>query len=433
MIELILGTYGALCWLLFKKFRIIPVNTYTVFTAIGIGVVILGSLTLLLMMFHPASNNARTLALTTPIVSQVRGLVVDVPVTPNQPLKKGDALFIVDPAPYLREVERLEAVLANAQTTAAQIEERLRAAEATTKQARAELLASKSELGKQARDALDQAGAAVDLVVSELDLARKDEQRYRSLAEKGYAPRQQYEQMQQRVASLEAQLRQAKSTERQATEKLGSGGDRIRSVQERLRVAESREREARLAFDARSGGVNPEVRRITTELEQKRWELENTVTRAPADGFVTQVILRPGQMAVPLPLAPVMVFVHAEDAVLGASFPQNVIAGIKPGLEAELAFKSYPGRIFKAKVLQVLPAVAEGQLRAGGQLQSLPSDRAPGRIPVVFSYGEDVASLRLPAGSQATVAVYTERMHALQIARKILLRIKSWENYIFMP
>lgn len=58
MIELILGTYGALCWLLFKKFRVIPVNTYTVFTAIGIGVVILGMLTLLLMMFHPASNNA---------------------------------------------------------------------------------------------------------------------------------------------------------------------------------------------------------------------------------------------------------------------------------------------------------------------------------------------------------------------------------------
>ena len=433
MIELILGTYGALCWLLFKKFRIIPVNTYTVFTAIGIGVVILGMLTLMLMMFHPASNNARTLALTTPIVSQVRGLVVDVPVTPNQPLKKGDALFVVDPAPYQREVERLEAMLANAQTTAAQIEERLRAAESTTKQARAELLASKSELGKQARDALDQAGAAVDLVVSELDLARKDEQRYRSLAEKGFAPRQQYEQMQQRVASLEAQLRQAKSAERQATEKLGSGGDRIRSVQERLRVAESQEREARLAFDARSDGVNPEVRRITTELEQKRWELENTVTRAPADGFVTQVILRPGQMAVPLPLAPVMVFVHGEEAVLGASFPQNVIAGIKPGLEAELAFKAYPGRIFKAKVLQVLPAVAEGQLRAGGQLQSLPSGKAPGRIPVVFSYGEDVASLRLPAGSQATVAVYTERMHALQIVRKILLRIKSWENYIFVP
>lgn len=269
--------------------------------------------------------------------------------------------------------------------------------------------------------------------MSELGLARKDENRYRALLGREIIPRQQYEEAQQRVASLEAQLRQATAAERQATEKLGAGGDRIRSVQERLRVAEAQEREARLAFDARSDGVNPEVRRITAELDQKRWELENTVTRAPADGFVTQLILRPGQMAVPFPIAPVVVFVHDEEATLGASFPQNVIAGIKPGLEAELAFKSYPGRVFKAKVLRVLPAIPEGQLRAGGQLLSLPSDRASGRIPVIFSYGEDVASLELPAGSQATVAVYTERMHALAIVRRILLRIKSWENYIFVP
>ena len=37
------------------------------------------------------------------------------------------------------------------------------------------------------------------------------------------------------------------------------------------------------------------------------------------------VRVRPGQMAVPLPLAPVMVFVHAELPVLVASFPQNVV------------------------------------------------------------------------------------------------------------
>ena len=29
MVELILGTYGALCWLVFAKFKLIPLNTYT--------------------------------------------------------------------------------------------------------------------------------------------------------------------------------------------------------------------------------------------------------------------------------------------------------------------------------------------------------------------------------------------------------------------
>lgn len=70
--------------------------------------------------------------------------MIDVPVTPNLPLKKGDVLFRVDPAPYQYEVESLEAMLANAQTGAAQLEERLKAAEAAAEQARAELLASQS-------------------------------------------------------------------------------------------------------------------------------------------------------------------------------------------------------------------------------------------------------------------------------------------------
>ena len=34
MLELIVGTYGVLCWLVFKKFKIIPANTYTVSGAV---------------------------------------------------------------------------------------------------------------------------------------------------------------------------------------------------------------------------------------------------------------------------------------------------------------------------------------------------------------------------------------------------------------
>jgi hypothetical protein len=50
---------------------------------------------------------------------------------------------------------------------------------------------------------------------------------------------------------------------------------------------------------------------------------------------------------------------------------------------------------------------------------------------VVFDYEEDVAGLNMPVGAQASVAVYTDRVHALSILRKIVLRIHSWENYVF--
>jgi hypothetical protein len=83
------------------------------------------------------------------------------------------------------------------------------------------------------------------------------------------------------------------------------------------------------------------------------------------------------------------------------------------------------------KVRRVLTAVREGELDASGQLLTATPGDAPGYIPVIFDYEEDVAGLNLPVGSQASVAVYTERVHALSILRKIVLRIKSWENYVF--
>ena len=52
-------------------------------------------------------------------------------------------------------------------------------------------------------------------------------------------------------------------------------------------------------------------------------------------------------------------------------------------------------------------------------------------MPVSFDYEDDLAALNLPVGAQATTAIYMEQAHALSIVRKILLRIKSWEHYLF--
>lgn len=433
MIELIIGTYGLICWLLFKKLRLIPVNAYSVSTAIMIGVAFLAVLVILLMKYHPASSDARLYTFTTPIVPQVSGRVVEVPVTANTPLREGEVLFQIDAQPYLFEVDRLEAVLAAANSDLGQLETRLTAAEAAADQALAELLASESEYDREARQELDQARFAADQVRAQLTLARADHDRYKELYEKGTVPRQKFEQAQELLHRLETQLKQAESTIRQAEEVVEGGGDRLQAVRDRLRQAEAQEKEIRIALEAESGGVNPDVQQVVAELAAARWRLDETTVRAPADGYVTQLTLRPGQMTTTLPLVPVMVFVHERKPGLVASFPQNVIADLKPGLEAELAFKAYPGDIFPVSLSHVLPSSAEGQLTPSGQLRTTAPSTAPGRILVVFNYSNDVTALNLPGGAQGTIAVYTERLRALSLVRKIVLRIKSWENYIFLP
>src|SRR6476469_4027879 len=142
MVELIVGTYGVLCWLLFKKFKVVPITTYTIVTAFLGGRVILSVLYIFLSVFPPVSHDGRMYSPVIQIVPNVRGTVIEVPVQPNVPVSKGDVLFKIDPQPYQIEVDRLRALLASKNTKFAQLREQLAAAEAALKEARANLVVS---------------------------------------------------------------------------------------------------------------------------------------------------------------------------------------------------------------------------------------------------------------------------------------------------
>jgi len=429
METLLVLTYTALCYGIFKIFKI-KLTGYTVGTALLGGVGMLGLLMLVMNYNHPYTKIAQTIVVTTPIVPDVRGHVIEVPVEANKKLLKGDVLFRIDPVPYEHEVERLEALVSSAVTQDEQLEAQLIEAKATTAQAKAELEAAKSELGQQVRETVDQAGAVVERVASELTLAKIELERDTELFERGVIPGKRLDKTTQRTAGLEAELKQAEAQERQATETLGSSGDLLLSVQEQLRRAEAQERAAQLAFDSESGGFNPEVRQRMAELEEKRWELDKTVVRAPTDGLVTQLLLRPGMMAVPLPLAPSMLFIHAGKPTLVAMFQQNYLQRLQDGNHAEVIFPALPGQLFTGKIVEVLPVLASGALKSSGHLISVGSG-PPDRAPVLIELDTDMGEVNLPAGSVAEVAIITEHFHHVALIRQILLRMKSWQNYIF--
>ena len=431
MIELILGTYGLGCWLIFKKFKLVPVTTYTVCTAILGGIVIFFGLMIILSVCHPVSHDGRFYSAVTQVVPQVRGTVTAVPVTPNAPLRAGDVLFRIDPRPYQLEVERLEAMLAGMNAKVAQLDARLASAQAATEVARSNLLVSESDYDRQARISLESAHEQIVQIQSRLTLANSNLERSQKLFQAKAVSKVELETDIAQVDSLKAQLSQAHSAERAAQETLKSGSNRLQAVRDELKRAEAAESEARIALEAESDGENPDVRQTMAELDRKRWELEQTIVRAPSDGYVTHLFLRPGQMATPFSLNSAILFLPKEKRLLAATFPQNAIAGIEPGLEAELAFKAYPGRVFKAKVARVQPILPEGQVTVSGQLQTTTAANASGNVPVIFEYGEDVEALNLPTGAQVSVAVYTHNFHAMSIVRKIILRVKSWENYVF--
>ncbi|HFD0318177.1 multidrug transporter subunit MdtN [Serratia marcescens] len=124
----------------------------------------------------PRTDDAYVYADTINVVSQVNGLIIDMPVRENQLVKKGDRLFSIDPRPYQDSLHRGMASLAqleqqiilaqrdvNAQQFSAQAaEKRVDAARATAEQdmntlRRLEALRPQNYVSKEA---LDQARAA---------------------------------------------------------------------------------------------------------------------------------------------------------------------------------------------------------------------------------------------------------------------------------
>jgi multidrug resistance efflux pump len=373
---LLILIYVSICYVIFKIFRI-PVNQWSLATSAFGGIIGISLLLLIMNYNHPFTTNARIYFSVTPILPTVRGRVTEVPVQTNTPLKEGDELFRIDPKPYEYIVDQKKAALAEAEQNVKQLKASLDQATATSERANAQFLLAQQNYDRQvelfAKNVIAQ--ATLDTFARNLDVSRQT-----------------------------------------------------------LTAAKADEERARLAYVSNIGGVNTTVARLTAELADAQYDLDQTITRAPGAGFVTQVALRPGMYVVPAPLRPAMVFVNTEerDKELGAAFQQNALQRVKAGDEAEIAFDAVPGRVFKGKIRLVIDAIAAGQLQASGTLTDFGAPTGGGRALAVIDIEDKLTGYQIPLGAAAQVAIYTKHWEHLSLLRKILLRMRSWENFVFL-
>jgi multidrug resistance efflux pump len=206
----------------------------------------------------------------------------------------------------------------------------------------------------------------------------------------------------------------------------------VDAAKQGLAATEAAAESAKFAYESEISGVNTTVARLQAELDEAQYNLDQTVVRAPGAGYVTQMALRPGMYVVPAPLRPVMVFVHEDDQKLAAGFQQNALQRVRAGDDAEVAFDAIPGRVFKAKVGNVLDTIAPGELQATGTLQDMGEALPGGRAVAIINVDEDTSGYNIPGGAAAQVAVYTPYAHHFALIRKVLLRMRSWENFVFL-
>lgn len=111
---LLILTYAAICIGIFKLFRL-PLNKWTIPTAVLGGVVMIGAIMLGMNYNHPYSEIGRQYFVTTPIIPNVNGQVISVNVKSNKLVKADEVLFQIDPEPFQFKLDIIKAQLAVAQ------------------------------------------------------------------------------------------------------------------------------------------------------------------------------------------------------------------------------------------------------------------------------------------------------------------------------
>ena len=325
--------------------------------------------------YTPYSNQGRVTGHIIPVVPEVSGEVISVPVAINQRVGAGDVLLQINPADYEVAVNKAQAALEQAGQDIGAGTENLAVAEAELSQAKTQLSYYKTESRRVFE--LEQRGI---LSISDGDRARAE------------------------VEKAEANVVAATAKLERAHQKLGDQG-----------------------ID------NPKIQSAISALQDAHLDLSRTTVRAPVDGGVTSVAIAAGNYA--KAGQALMTFVSGEDVWIEAYLRENSLGNIKPGDAVDIALDMAPGQVFAGEVVSVGFAVNWENNTQAGQLQTVSAPRnwlrSAQRFPVIIRFADDSSRGMRKGGGQADVIIYTSNNWLTNGLAWLWIRVVSLFSYAY--
>jgi membrane fusion protein (multidrug efflux system) len=218
------------------------------------------------------------------VSAEVTGRIVEVDVKENQPVKAGQLLFRIDPAPFRIALEQAEANLAAAQVSIVKLQ------------------------AQNAGTGADIQAARDNLVITQRDLARQDE-----LLARGFTTRVNHD------AAVHA----------------------VQEAKQRLANAINNAQVTAAQLKQGPADAQPAVEAAIAARDKAALDLKRTEVHAPVDGYVSQTDrLQVGNMAVQgLPMVTV---VRGNDTWIEANYKETYLRNMAPGQPAEIKLDAYP-------------------------------------------------------------------------------------------
>ena len=329
---------------------------------------------------NPWTRDGQVRAEVIQLTPRVSGPIVNLPIRDNQFVKAGDVLFEIDPRTYEAGLAQARAQLDETGDSVAALEKQVEVAKASVQVAKAAI--------RQAQSTIKEADAQIEKNRAEFD-RQKDLLPRRATSQKAVdQARTAYEVSLQQRRSAVAGLEQARASVLQAEANLAEARANLGAI----------------------GESNSRVRAALASVRQAELNLEFTKVRAPVDGYVTNLNLRPGSQAVAN--QPALALIDVGSYWIYGFFRENRIADIRAGNRAIVTLMTYPDTPLEGRVESLGWGIAQRDGSTGVDLLPTISPtfewiRLAQRVPVRIRLVDVPEGIDLRVGTTASVLVMT--------------------------
>lgn len=286
--------------------------------SIGVAAILAAAYIIHDALLYQTTDDAYVKTTTVQVAPRVSGQITEVFITDNQKVKEGDLVAKIDPADYEVKLAQTEA--------------------------------------RYERTILNQKNAQANFkaMQSNIDVAKKDLDRYTKLFEQGAVSKQVLDSAQAKYDTAQANLTQSEEA------LLSNGGNKV---------------------------ADADLKEIKALRDKAKLDLGYTKIYAPQTGTVSSRRVEKGMYVnVGTPLFTIV----PENVWVVANYKENQLRHMKPGQEVDIKIDTYPNHIFKGKVDSI-------QRASGAESSLFPPENAVGsfvkivqRIPVKIVFTEEI-------------------------------------------
>lgn len=335
--------------------------------------------------------------------TQIKGQVDEIFVRPNQRVTKGELIYTLDDEPYRIALNKAKAAHQAAEVALSIAKEDVRIGHENYQAAQKDIEISKNKLVAEQEDLqwkqttlqrYLQQNKAVKHTITETQI---DEQRTAVEVAKA------------NVVTLQSQI------------------DKARVVANRAKLDYEK---AQLQVSSREVDVAKEQENVA----QAQWNLDNTQVHAPADGYLTNYIMREGQYVGVVP----RIQMYTDEKYVLMRVNHQAIRNVKVGQRAEFTSAVYPGKIFSAEVEGIIEATGESQGNLIGRddnVRQTTGQNAMNKHHFVRLKLLESGEYDIPVGSVGLAWISAEKpiafLQFLDVIRGIIIRMKSQIFYVW--